>query len=413
MNHRKKDRLFELVERLRLPVVLFAEGGGGRPGDTDMAVVTGLDTEAFALFGALSGKVPLVGVVSGRCFAGNAALLGCCHVIIATPDANIGMGGPAMIEGGGLGVYRPEEIGPVSVQVPNGVVDVLCADEKEAVEVARRYLAYFQGDVREWTAPDQDRLRDVVPPDRRRVYDVQAGGRVAGRRGVRPRAPAVVRPGHGDGAGPGRGPGGRGDRQQPDAPGRRHRRGQRRQGGPLPAAVRGLRAADPLAVRHAGVHGGARGGGDGARAPRQPHVRGGRVADRALRLRDPAQGLRAGRTGHGRRQLPPAAVHRGLADRRARRHGPRGGGAPRLPAGARPHRRPRRARRRLRHHGCPRLRAREGGPRGRALRDRRRDRPGRDPAPLRARPRCGRAARSRAGPSGRPAGGRRPFVDTW
>ena len=48
MNHRKKDRLFELVERLRLPVVLFAEGGGGRPGDTDMAVVTGLDTEAFA-----------------------------------------------------------------------------------------------------------------------------------------------------------------------------------------------------------------------------------------------------------------------------------------------------------------------------------------------------------------------------
>jgi acetyl-CoA carboxylase carboxyltransferase component len=173
MNHRKKDRLFELVERLHLPVVLFAEGGGGRPGDTDMAVVTGLDTEAFALFGALGGKVPLVGIVSGRCFAGNAALLGCCHVIIATPDANIGMGGPAMIEGGGLGVYRPEEIGPVSVQVPNGVVDVLCADEKEAVEVARRYLSYFQGDVRAWTAPEQERLRDVVPPDRRRVYDIR------------------------------------------------------------------------------------------------------------------------------------------------------------------------------------------------------------------------------------------------
>jgi acetyl-CoA carboxylase carboxyltransferase component len=173
MNHRKKDRLFGLVERLRLPVVLFAEGGGGRPGDTDMAVVTGLDTEAFALFGSLSGKVPLVGIVSGRCFAGNAALLGCCHVIIATPDANIGMGGPAMIEGGGLGVYRPEEIGPVSVQVPNGVVDVLCADEKEAVEVARRYLSYFQGDVQEWTAPEQERLRDVVPADRRRVYDIR------------------------------------------------------------------------------------------------------------------------------------------------------------------------------------------------------------------------------------------------
>ena len=173
MNHKKKDRLFELAERLRLPVVLFAEGGGGRPGDTDMAVVTGLDTEAFARFGALSGLVPLVGVVSGRCFAGNAALLGCCHVIIATPDANIGMGGPAMIEGGGLGVFTPEEVGPAPTQVSNGVVDVLCADEKEAVEVARQYLAYFQGDATSWTAADQELLREVVPSDRRRVYDVR------------------------------------------------------------------------------------------------------------------------------------------------------------------------------------------------------------------------------------------------
>jgi acetyl-CoA carboxylase carboxyltransferase component len=173
MNHQKKDRLFELAARLRLPVVLFAEGGGGRPGDTDTAAVTGLDTEAFALFAALSGLVPLVGIVSGRCFAGNAALLGCCHVVIATPDANIGMGGPAMIEGGGLGVHAPEDVGPVSVQVPNGVVDVLAPDEKEAVDVARRYLSYFQGDLAQWRAPDQEQLRDVVPPDRRRVYDVR------------------------------------------------------------------------------------------------------------------------------------------------------------------------------------------------------------------------------------------------
>jgi len=172
MNHRKKDRLFALVERLRLPVVLFAEGGGGRPGDTDMAVITGLDTEAFALFGALSGLVPLVGVVSGRCFAGNAALLGCCDVIIATPDANIGMGGPAMIEGGGLGVFAPEDVGPMSVQVPNGVVDVLAADEKEAVEVARQYLSYFQGAVDGWECADQRLLRDCVPEDRRRAYGV-------------------------------------------------------------------------------------------------------------------------------------------------------------------------------------------------------------------------------------------------
>ena len=127
----------------------------------------------FRPMGRLSGLVPLVGIASGRCFAGNAALLGCCDVIIATPEATIGMGGPAMIEGGGLGTYRPEEIGPLSVQVPNGVVDVAVPDEAAAVRVARRYLSYFQGPRASWEAPDQRLLRHAVPENRRRAYPVR------------------------------------------------------------------------------------------------------------------------------------------------------------------------------------------------------------------------------------------------
>ncbi|WP_327715524.1 ATP-grasp domain-containing protein [Streptomyces sp. NBC_00490] len=173
-NHRKTDRMLELAEERRLPVVLFAEGGGGRPGDTDTTAVAGLDVTTFQRMGRLSGLVPLVGVASGRCFAGNAALLGCCDVVIATPEASIGMGGPAMIEGGGLGVYRPEEVGPLSVQVPNGVVDIAVTDEAEAVRVARRYLSYFQGPQESWEAPDQRLLRQAVPGNRRRAYDVRA-----------------------------------------------------------------------------------------------------------------------------------------------------------------------------------------------------------------------------------------------
>ncbi|MBJ7451769.1 MAG: ATP-grasp domain-containing protein, partial [Blastococcus sp.] len=172
--HLKKDRLFELAEKRRLPVVLFAEGGGGRPGDVDHPVVSALDTAAFALFGRLSGLVPIVGIGSGRCFAGNAALLGTCDVIIATEDANIGMGGPAMIEGGGLGVVSPEEIGPIDVQHANGVVDIRVADDAAAVAAARKYLAYFQGPVADWTAPDQRALRHLVPENRKRVYDMRA-----------------------------------------------------------------------------------------------------------------------------------------------------------------------------------------------------------------------------------------------
>jgi len=174
LNHRKKDRMFELAERLRLPVVFFTEGGGGRPGDTDAPGVASLDCMAFHLFGRLSGLVPLVGINSGRCFAGNAALLGCCDAIIATANSNIGMGGPAMIEGGGLGVFRPEEVGPMAAQVPNGVVDVAVADEAEAVRVARRYLSYFQGATPRWQYGDPRRLRSVVPENRLRVYEMRS-----------------------------------------------------------------------------------------------------------------------------------------------------------------------------------------------------------------------------------------------
>ncbi len=208
--HQKKDRLFELAERRRLPVVLFAEGGGGRPGDVDMPIVAGLDCRAFNLFARLSGLVPLVGIASGNCFAGNAALLGCCDVVIATEDASIGMGGPAMIEGGGLGVYEPAEVGPIDVQDANGVVDLRVADDRAAVAAARRYLSYFgepvttdgmrplhadasdhapQADAPGSTAsgggrasgpgatairvPDQTLLREIVPERRRQIYDVR------------------------------------------------------------------------------------------------------------------------------------------------------------------------------------------------------------------------------------------------
>lgn len=172
-NHRKKDRLFEVAEHLRLPIVFFTEGGGGRPGDTDAPGVSGLDCLAFQWFAQLSGLVPLVGIASGYCFAGNAAILGCCDVVIATEDSNIGMGGPAMIEGGGLGVYAPTEIGPVEVQRANGVIDVVVRDEAEAVAVAKQYLSYFQGPVDDWECADPDLLRHVVPTDRLRSYDVR------------------------------------------------------------------------------------------------------------------------------------------------------------------------------------------------------------------------------------------------
>lgn len=173
-NHAKTDRMLGIALAQKLPVVLFAEGGGGRPGDTDMPIVAGLHVHTFGAYAALSGQVPVVGIAAGRCFAGNAALLGCSDVIIATQRSNIGMGGPAMVEGGGLGVFKPEQIGPSAVQHANGVIDVLVEDEAQAVAAAKQYLGFFQGRTSDWQAPDALALRQVVPENRLRVYDSRA-----------------------------------------------------------------------------------------------------------------------------------------------------------------------------------------------------------------------------------------------
>ncbi|MCC5950393.1 MAG: hypothetical protein JJT89_18220 [Nitriliruptoraceae bacterium] len=180
VNHRKTDRLFELAAREQLPVVLFAEGGGGRPGDTDALGASWLTAAAFHLLARLSGRVPIIAIVDGCCFAGNAALAGCADVLIATEGSNIGMAGPAMIEGGGLGRVAPTDIGPIDVQRRNGVVDLVVRDDVEAVERAREVFALLRpaghgdgyGDV-EVAHADQTRLRALVPEDRRRIYDMR------------------------------------------------------------------------------------------------------------------------------------------------------------------------------------------------------------------------------------------------
>lgn len=177
VNHKKTDRLFDIAGERGIPVVLFAEGGGGRPRE-DPVTIAGLNSPTFLKFAQLSGKVPLVGVVSGRCFAGNAALLGLADVIIATEDSTIGMAGPALIDAAGLGTFTPEEVGPIDMQEKSGVVDIRVADEAAAVAAARHYLSFFQGAAAEWDEPDSRLLRHAVPESRMRAYDVRDAARM-------------------------------------------------------------------------------------------------------------------------------------------------------------------------------------------------------------------------------------------
>ena len=181
-NHKKTDRLIQLAERRGVPLVLFAEGGGGRPGDTDRAPSIGLGVETFASLARLRGRAPLISVVSGRTFAGNAALAGVCDLIIATPEVNLGMGGPAMIEGGGLGRHRPEDIGPAPVHLANGNIDILADDEADAVAHVKEALSALVGTVRgevgaasvgDVDASLAEAARTAVPADRLRAFSMR------------------------------------------------------------------------------------------------------------------------------------------------------------------------------------------------------------------------------------------------
>ena len=391
LGHEKKDRLFEIAERRRLPVVFFTEGGGGRPGDTDGIGISGLDCLAFNYFAQLSGLVPLVGIAAGYCFAGNAAILGCCDVVIGVAGTNIAMGGPAMIEGGGLGVYEPTEIGPFETQVANGVIDIAVDDDASAVAAAKQYLSYFGAEPDEWSCGDQRRLRHLVPENRSRVYDVRAvidalcddGSVLELRGGWAPgMVTALARV-------EGRRVGDRGQRSC--VPRRRDRRRWCRQGGPVPAAVRRVRPARGVPVRHARVHGRARARSARGGPPRQPDVRHRRQPDRAVRDDRPPQGLRPRRAGHGRRIVEGAVVLRLVAHRGVRRHEHRGCGAARPRPGVGGDRRPRRTRAEVPVVGEASVRERRGGERRHAVRDRRRHRPRRvthldhDPADRRRR----------------------------
>ena len=379
LGHRKKDRLFELIERMRLPTVFFAEGGGGRPGDTDYPVVSALDTRAFALWAKLAGLAPRIAVVAGRCFAGNAIIAGCSDLIVATENSSLGMGGPAMIEGGGLGKVGPDEVGPIETQAANGVVDVIADDEAEATAVTKKLLAYFQGPTPPGDVPDQAALRDAVPERQRRAYAVKpiietladAGSATFLRERYAPEMVTALARIEGRPFGF-------------VANDTRHAAGAiTSEAGEKAASFLELCNTFGLPVVSLvdtpGMMVGPDGRGDRPGPPRlAPAARRSGAAGPVDR-RDPAPRLRPRRPGDDRRQHARAAAHRRLALRPPRADGPRGRGATRpaqgaggdrrrggaRAAGPRPHRR--------------RRRERESAQRRGPVRDRRRDRSGRDP----------------------------------
>jgi len=173
-HHQKLDRILDIASRESLPVIMFTEGGGGRPGDTDVTTVnSGLQCASFGTWASLAGEVPRIAIANGYNFAGNAALFGAADVTIATKSSWVGMAGPAMIEGGGLGAFKPTDIGPSESQFTNGTIDILVDDETQACVMAKKVLMYFQNDNLAYNSQEQSALQFYMPENRRQTYDVR------------------------------------------------------------------------------------------------------------------------------------------------------------------------------------------------------------------------------------------------
>jgi acetyl-CoA carboxylase carboxyltransferase component len=178
VNHSKIDRIMDLSFRHRWPFVCFADGGGARAqglagrgwGQAGMSNTLG----TFDGLATLSGWVPIVSVVSGRSFAGNASIAGFSDVVFATKGSAIGMGGPPLVEAAlGLKV-TPEELAPSEMHEKSGGIDLLIEDDEQGAELVRRYLAYFLIEQTEGVvSPTHETIRSIVPDNRRGVYDMR------------------------------------------------------------------------------------------------------------------------------------------------------------------------------------------------------------------------------------------------
>ena len=296
--------------------------------------------------------MPLVGIVAGRCFAGNAALLGCCDVVIATAAARSAWAARRWSRAAASARSAPEEIGPSDVQSRSGVIDVLVADEAEAV-AARQALPRrsSRAHAAAGTAATRPRCATSLPANRLRAYDIRAADRALV---ATPARSLELRAGFGAGVVTalarieGRPIGMLANNPRASRRRDRRRRAPTRRPASCSSATRTACRSSRL-IDTPGLHGRAR---RSRRARRFATSAGMFVVGAHLRVPVVALVAAQGATASARWRWPAGGLHAplatvGLAERRVRRDGARGRGRARLPQGARAPR-PRRERDALR-----------------------------------------------------------------
>jgi acetyl-CoA carboxylase carboxyltransferase component len=176
-------RIQETVMRLRVPLLYLVDSAGARITDQiDMFPGRRHAGRIFFNEVQLSGVVPQVCLLFGPSAAGGAYIPAFCDVVIMVEgNASMYLGSPRMVEVVVGEKVTLEELGGARMHATeSGCGDFLVADDRGAIEVAQRYLAFFPQNFTEpapAAAPGPPAagrpLAELIPSEPNRGYDMR------------------------------------------------------------------------------------------------------------------------------------------------------------------------------------------------------------------------------------------------
>jgi acetyl-CoA carboxylase carboxyltransferase component len=184
-----------LALRHDVPLVRFLEGGGGSiTGSTGKGGSSAGGTPRpvgdpvyhpprFRSLMEVMARVPVASAALGAVAGFPAARLAASHFSVMTRHTSqVLIGGPALVARAMGEDLSKDELGGVAIHTRSGVVDNVAEDEDGAFAQIRRFLGYLPTNVDGLppvTACDdpvdrcEDRLLEIIPRDRRKVYDAR------------------------------------------------------------------------------------------------------------------------------------------------------------------------------------------------------------------------------------------------
>ncbi len=166
-----------------VPLVFLLDGGGHRIQDGQDSRHFARANSTFHDFARMSGWVPMVAAMLGAGFAGPTNYAGMADfVVMVRSQSTMGLAGPALVKAGTGETVDGQAIGGADAQTRNGLADLACDSEDEALQAVRRFLSFLPSNARaalpmqktgDPSYRREESLLDLVPANTRKSYDVR------------------------------------------------------------------------------------------------------------------------------------------------------------------------------------------------------------------------------------------------